>query len=144
LQKNTIRLPIKYFTELTDPRIVKVDGKSNEITAIPKLLEVPALQGCTVTPDAMGCQKEIAEKIIKKGADCIPAVKGNQECLEEDVKLTERFCFPTGEWVDEDFGHGRIENRKCSLYKDLTFIENAAEWKELKTVIKIGKQGRKK
>jgi predicted transposase YbfD/YdcC len=46
----------------------EVDGKLNEIIAIPKLLEVLALQGCTVTPDATGCQKEIAEKIIKKGA----------------------------------------------------------------------------
>jgi predicted transposase YbfD/YdcC len=116
---------------------VKVDEKSNEITAIPKLLEVLALQGCLVTIDAMGCQKEIAEKIIKKEADYILAVKGNQGSLEEDIKRTERFCPPTEEWVEEDFGHGRIENRKCSLYKDLCFIEKASEWKALKAVIKI-------
>jgi predicted transposase YbfD/YdcC len=116
---------------------VKVDEKSNEITAIPKLLEVLSLQGCLVTIDAMGCQKEIAERIIKKEADYILSVKGNQGSLEEDIKRTERFCPPTEEWVEEDFGHGRIENRKCSLYKDLCFIENAPEWKALKAVIKI-------
>jgi predicted transposase YbfD/YdcC len=57
--------------------------------------------------------------------------------MEEDIKRTERFSSPVEEWLEEDIGHGRIENRKCSLYKDLTFIENAAEWKELKAVIKI-------
>jgi predicted transposase YbfD/YdcC len=116
---------------------VKVDEKSNEITAIPKLLEVLALQGCMVTIDAMGCQKEIAEKIINKEADYILAVKGNQGSLEEDIKRTERFCSPAEEWSEEDFGHGRIENRKCSIYKDLSFIENAVQWKALKAVIKI-------
>ncbi|MDR0750063.1 MAG: ISAs1 family transposase [Tannerellaceae bacterium] len=76
---------------------VKVADKSNEITAIPKLLEVLAMQGYTVTLDAMGCQKEIAEKIIKKGADYISVVKDNQGYLEEDVKRTERFCLPLEE-----------------------------------------------
>ncbi|OFX26942.1 MAG: hypothetical protein A2033_05590 [Bacteroidetes bacterium GWA2_31_9] len=65
---------------------VKVDDKSNEITAIPKLREVLELTGCIVTIDAMGCQTEIAEKIIKKGADYILAVKGNQGLLEEGIR----------------------------------------------------------
>jgi predicted transposase YbfD/YdcC len=63
---------------------VKVEEKSNEITAIPRLLEVLALQGCIVTIDAMGCQKEIAGKIVSKGADYVLAVKGNQGNLEAD------------------------------------------------------------
>jgi predicted transposase YbfD/YdcC len=116
---------------------VKVDEKSNEITAIPKLLDVLSLQGTIVTIDAMGCQKEIAEKIIKKEADYILAVKGNQGNLEEDIKRTVRFCPPAEEWSEDDFGHGRIENRNCSIYSDFSFIENAAQWKALKAIVKI-------
>ena len=116
---------------------VKVDEKSNEITAIPKLLDVLVLKGCLVTIDAMGCQRDIAKKIIEKEADYILAVKGNQGCLEDDVERTVRFTNPTQEWIEEDFGHGRIERRKCSLYKDLSFIDNAAAWKNLHTVVKI-------
>ncbi|MDR2138643.1 MAG: ISAs1 family transposase [Tannerella sp.] len=102
---------------------VKVDEKSNGITAIPKLLEILALQGCIVTIDATGCQKEIASKIVSRGADYILAVKGNQGNLEADMERTVRFCRPAEEWVEEDFGHGRIESRKCSLYRDISFIE---------------------
>jgi hypothetical protein len=72
------------------PGQIKVDEKSNEITAIPKLLEVLALQESTVTIDAMGCQKQTAEKIIEKEADCILTVKENQGSLEEDVERTVR------------------------------------------------------
>jgi predicted transposase YbfD/YdcC len=104
---------------------VKVDEKSNEITAIPKLLDVLVIRGCLVTIDAMGCQREIAAKIIEKGGDYLLAVKGNQGCLEEDAGRTVRFTKPTSEWVEEDFGHGRIEQRKCTLYNDLSFIDNA-------------------
>jgi predicted transposase YbfD/YdcC len=116
---------------------VKVDEKSNEITAIPKLLEVLALPGSIVTIDAMGCQKEIAGKIIEKGADYLWAVKGNQGSLEEDVKRTFHFCSPSEEWIEEDFGHVRIESRKCSIYSDFSFIEQATQWKQLKAVVKI-------
>ncbi|KAA6341666.1 hypothetical protein EZS27_010534 [termite gut metagenome] len=65
---------------------VKVDEKSNEITAIPKLLNVLALKGCLVTIDAMGCQRDIASSIIEKEADYLLALKGNQGCLEEDAE----------------------------------------------------------
>jgi predicted transposase YbfD/YdcC len=65
----------------------KVDDKSNEITAIPELLNLLMLEGCIVTIDAMGCQKEIAEKIVDKKADYVLAVKGNQVTLHEDLKL---------------------------------------------------------
>ena len=64
---------------------VAVDEKSNEITAIPKLLQMLELHGAIVTIDAMGCQKEIAAKVRERGADYVLAVKGNQEHLEEDV-----------------------------------------------------------
>ena len=104
---------------------IKVDNKSNEITAIPKLLNVLALKGCLVTIDAMGCQREIAAQIIEKDADYLLAVKGNQGCLEEDAQRTVRFTKPASEWIEEDFGHGRIEHRKCTLYRDLSLIDNA-------------------
>ena len=116
---------------------VRVDEKSNEITAIPRLLEVLSLKGCIVTIDAMGCQRDIAEKIIAKEADYILAVKGNQGLLEENVKDTVRFTQPSCEWTEEDFGHGRIEKRICSVYQDLSLIENASAWKSLYAVVKI-------
>jgi predicted transposase YbfD/YdcC len=116
---------------------VKVDEKSNEITAIPKLLEVLALKGCIVTIDAMGCQRDIAENIISKEADYILAVKGNQGNLEENINDTVRFTQPAQEWKEDDFGHGRIETRHCFLYKDLSFIEHIQDWKSLSAVVKI-------
>ena len=116
---------------------VKVDEKSNEITAIPKLLEVLAVKGCLITIDAMGCQRDIARKIIEKEADYLLAVKGNQGSLQEDIERTIRFSKPVSQWEEDDFGHGRIEHRKCHLYRDLSFIENAASWKNLKGIVKI-------
>lgn len=116
---------------------IKVDEKSNEITAIPKLLEVLALKGCIVTIDAMGCQKQIAKKIVEKDADYILAVKGNQGSLEEDAKRTIRFTQSVDEWLEEDFGHGRIESRRCSLYTDFSFIEQAEDWHKLYAIVRI-------
>jgi predicted transposase YbfD/YdcC len=100
-------------------------------------LEVLALKGCIVTIDAMGCQRDIAEKIISKEADYILAVKGNQGLLEENVKDTVRFTQPSSQWTEEDFGHGRIEKRTCSVYQDLSLIENVPAWKSLYAVVKI-------
>lgn len=116
---------------------VKVQDKSNEITAIPKLLEVLELSGCIVTIDAMGCQTEIADKIISKGADYILAVKGNQGLLQEGILDTVRFKKPVGQYTESDFGHGRIEQRSCFVYNDFSMIENVQRWKNLKSVVKI-------
>jgi predicted transposase YbfD/YdcC len=116
---------------------VKVDEKSNEITAIPKLLEVLAIKDCIVTIDAMGCQTDIAKRIIEKGADYILAVKGNQGTLENEIEDTIRFSSPVDQWEDTDFGHGRIETRKCFVYTDLSHIEKPGRWEELKSIIKI-------
>lgn len=116
---------------------IKVDDKSNEITAIPKLLEVLAIQGCIVTIDAMGCQTEIAEKIIEKGADYILAVKGNQGSLEEGIIDTIKFTKPVDSYEDLDSGHGRIETRKCFTYTDFSLIENIERWKNAKCIIKV-------
>jgi predicted transposase YbfD/YdcC len=116
---------------------IKVDEKSNEITAIPKLLELLAIKGCIVTIDAMGCQIAIAEKIREKEADYLLAVKGNQGTLEQNINDTIRFCKPFEIYQSDDFGHGRIETRVCTVYSDLSHIANLKDWKDLTCVIKI-------
>ena len=120
---------------------VKADDKSNEITAIPKLLQVLELTGCIVTIDAMGTQTNIADKIIEKGADYILSVKGNQGLLQEGVLDTIRFEKPDEQHQSKDFGHGRIETRTCSVYGNLSHIENAGKWKKLRTIAKIEATG---
>lgn len=116
---------------------VKVNDKSNEITAIPELLELLAIKGCTVTIDAMGCQTDIAEKIISCKADYILAVKGNQKNLKQailDTVLLEKPCT-TDVW--QDFGHGRIEKRTCRAYDNLGYIEKTSRWVGLNTIFVI-------
>ena len=90
----------------------KVDEKSNEITAIPKLLEALQLSGAVVTIDAVGCQRAIAEQIVDKKADYILAVKENQPSLLADIK--DSFQMLPADAVDEeiDCGHGRVERHR--------------------------------
>lgn len=116
---------------------VKVSEKSNEITAIPKLLEVLSVKDTIVTIDAMGCQTDIAEKIIKKQADYILAVKGNQEQLYQDIEDEFRFGKQIQTHLSEELDHGRIETRACSIITDFKFIADGNKWKNLTTVIKI-------
>ena len=116
---------------------IKVDQKSNEITAIPELLDALLLKGSIVTIDAMGCQKKIAKKIIKKGADYILAVKDNQKELHQNLKDSFRFLKPEDEYLDTDYGHGRIENRRCSVISDLSMIDGKKNWKGMKTLVRI-------
>lgn len=116
---------------------VKVDCKSNEITAIPELLEMLFLKGSVITIDAMGCQRSIAEKIIEKEADYILAVKGNQGGLEE--QLQRLFEIRTTDSCDKqvDGGHGRIETRECQIIQQLEWLDEGDKWKELKSAIKV-------
>lgn len=95
----------------------KVNQKSNEITAIPKLLDLLTLHGCVVTIDAMGCQTEIARKTITKEAGYVLAVKGNQSNLEQAILDTVLLEKPQDTDIEEDFGHGRTEKRTCRTYK---------------------------
>jgi predicted transposase YbfD/YdcC len=116
----------------------KVDDKSNEITVIPTLLEVLDLEGSIITIDAMGCQRNIAEKIVDKGADYVLALKGNQGNLLDDV--TEAFNeTPDGESVSKEtsLGHGRIEKRTCRVIKDTSWICKSEEWKGLQSLVRI-------
>ncbi|MFT5725775.1 MAG: putative transposase YbfD/YdcC [Bacteroidia bacterium] len=116
---------------------VMTQQKSNEITAIPELLELLVLEDTVVTIDAMGCQKEIASCILGKDADYILAVKNNQKHLYEDIQYS--LNNEVDMLVDQtiDVGHGRIEKRICSISEDLTNIESREQWEELKTIIKV-------
>jgi len=120
---------------------VKVDSKSNEITAIPKLLEVLDLQGCIVTIDAMGAQTAIAEQIIDQGADYILSLKGNQGDLHQDVEQlfdwaskTQFKDIPHEYHQTLDKGHGRIEIRRHYLMGSVANLLNAERWKGLKRI----------
>lgn len=116
---------------------VKVSEKSNEITAIPKLLELIAIKGCVVTIDAMGCQQDIAENIIGHEADYILAVKENQKQLYQDIRDEFRFGKDVDIDLHQDLGHGRIETRTCSVINDFKFVEKHGKWIGLKSIIKI-------
>ena len=117
---------------------IKVDEKSNEITAIPQLLELLDLKDTIVTIDAMGTQTAIAEKIIDKGADYILALKGNQGYLKEIVENLFEQVKPTAIDQTTEKDHGRIETRKCSVINKLELLDEEKDrWKDLKSIIKV-------
>jgi predicted transposase YbfD/YdcC len=121
---------------------VKVADKSNEIVAIPKLIEMMAIEGAIVTIDAMGCQRDIAQKIVDKKADYVLALKGNQGSLREDVELFTAEQKANGfkdttisqdETVDGD--HGRIETRATTVIHDVAWLQERHDWPGLKAVV---------
>ena len=117
---------------------VRVNEKSNEITAIPQLLEKLMIEDCIVTIDAMGTQRDIAEKIIDNGADYILAVKENQKQISEEIKDEFKFSKVIDTNINIDYGHGRIETRKCSVISNFLFIENKEDkWRNLKQIVRI-------
>ena len=126
---------------------VKTGEKSNEITAIPQLLQMLELHGCIVTIDAMGCQKDIAQGILDGGADYVLALKENQGRLYEDVRDlfegAEEFGF---EGVPHDYattlnkGHGRLERRECRVISGpdfLDYLSTGREWPNLRSVVRV-------
>jgi predicted transposase YbfD/YdcC len=120
---------------------VVVDAKSNEITAIPKLLELLELSGALVTIDAMGCQTEIAQRIVDAGADYCLAVKGNQPTLHEgiadffDEQLEDDFAqTPVRRYETHETGHGREENRYYFLCPVPEDLPDRARWAHLKAI----------
>lgn len=123
---------------------VRTDTKSNEITAIPKLLEMLDLEGQVVTMDAMGCQRKIAEKILMKKADYVLALKGNQGALHEDIRFLFE-GFQKIKWKDFlgsssqsfDKGHGRIESRIVWATEDLGGLKMEHKWPGLRSVIMV-------
>ena len=120
---------------------IKVDDKSNEITAIPQLLEVLEVAGCIVTLDAMGCQTEIATQIIEEGADYVLSLKGNQGTLHQEVE--QYFAWAEQQHFQQikhsahqtvDGEHGRIELRRYWSTEDIDWIADKAQWEGLRSI----------
>jgi predicted transposase YbfD/YdcC len=126
---------------------VKVADKSNEIIAIPALLDMLAIEGAVVTIDAMGCQRDIAQKIIDKKADYILALKGNQGTLREDVDVFAAEQKANGfkdtkisqhQTIDAD--HDRIETRTYTVIHDVKWLQDRHKWPGLKSVVMVESQ----
>jgi predicted transposase YbfD/YdcC len=123
---------------------VSVAEKSNEITAIPKLLDMLDIEGAIITIDAMGCQREVAAKIVAKKADYVLALKGNQGTLHKDIQLFANEQKATNfkdcsisqsETLDGD--HGRIETRRTTVFHDIEWLHKRHDWQGLKAVVMI-------
>lgn len=125
----------------------KVDEKSNEITAIPKLLDLLAIKGAIVSIDAMGTQKNIARKIRQKKADYVLSLKGNHSVLHDEIRLflsdeiEKRHQNKPHRIVDYyesyDKGHGRIEQRLCYVTDQIDWLEQRTQWCDLNTVAMV-------
>jgi predicted transposase YbfD/YdcC len=120
---------------------VMTDAKSNEITAIPKLLELLDLHGTLVTIDAMGCQKAIAKQIVERGGDYVLTVKANQQNLLEDIQATVEKALDgllSAESVEQytkaESGHGRHEERVYTVIHDVEGIRDRDGWAKLTSV----------
>lgn len=122
----------------------KVADKSNEITAIPELLDLLTVKGAIVTIDAMGCQKEIAKKIVEKQADYVLALKGNQGTLSADVELfftEQKACKFQDTIVNRhetlEKSHGRIETRTYTSIDAIDWLTQRHDWVGLKSIVMV-------
>ncbi len=118
---------------------IATDAKSNEITAVPKLLEMLSLRGCIVTVDALNCQRTIARQIVDQGGDYALALKGNQGTLYDDVR---RFLDdPASQKITAapvvDGDHGRIETRVATLSSAIDWLQEGHRWPGLNAIGKI-------
>ena len=121
------------------------EEKSNEITAIPELLNLLDIKGAIVTIDAMGCQKKIVETILDRGADFVIGLKGNQGTLRSDVELLFDEQFANGfkditvskTTLQTDGGHGRIETRQIFATDDIEWLKQRHDWTGLNTIIMV-------
>lgn len=119
---------------------VKVDAKSNEITAIPELLDELDVEGDIVTIDSMGCQKDIAQKILDGKADYVLAVKGNQPSLEAQIEQSFELEKPDETFQTVEKDHGRIETRKYSVLRNLKWIEVKDQWPKLNAIVRVDRK----
>ena len=122
--------------------VAQYDEKSNEITAVPKLLEMLSLKGCIVTVDALNCQRNIARQIVDQGGDYALALKGNQGTLHADVStflddpvVAKEKTTTTHTMVDAD--HGRIETRTATVSTDIAWLQELHQWPGLAAIAKI-------
>ncbi len=136
-QKNPLHLVSAWANDYRLTMVqVRCEDKSNEITAIPKLLDLLCLEGAIVSIDAMGTQKSIAQKIIDQKADYILALKENHHALyEESVDLFRVVPAQEDTWVDK--GHGRIETRKCQVIYSVDMLDEFDKWPGFRSLIKI-------
>jgi predicted transposase YbfD/YdcC len=122
---------------------LKVDDKTNEITAIPKLLDMLQLKDATVTIDAMGCQRDIAQRIVDGGGHYVLALKGNQGTLQEDVETFMDDMIASGTAQQCDYyetiekSHGRIETRKCWSCWDVDWLTERHHWPGLSSLVAV-------
>lgn len=123
---------------------IKTDEKSNEITAIPQLIELLCIEGCIVTIDAMGCQKNIAKTLVENDADYLLALKGNHSDLRDQVALFFQ------EQLNNDFKdisvdhhrtidgeHGRIDTREYWTSSDISWLQGREDWQNLQTICMV-------
>ena len=123
---------------------IRTEDKSNEITAIPELLEILNLDAATVTIDAMGSQKDIAQKVLDKAGQYVLAVKSNQETLYEDIRLflgdaiENGFCGIEHDLYEQtEKGHGRIETRKCWTTGQTEWLRQRHDWPGLQSIAAV-------
>lgn len=118
---------------------IATDAKSNEITAVPKLLEMLTLKGTIVTADALNCQRAIAQQICDQDGDYVLALKGNQGTLHDDVVLY--LDDPASKTItakpDVDGDHGRIETRTATVSTDIEWLQADHQWPGLAAIGKI-------
>jgi predicted transposase YbfD/YdcC len=116
---------------------LKVEDKTNEITAIPELIDMLDIKGRTVTTDALGCQKDIAAHISDKKGFYVLAVKGNQDALLEEIETAFLLTPIESSSHSINKGHGRIEERQCDVISDLHFIDQKIFWAGICRIIRI-------
>ena len=152
--ENNMSMSINQFRQsmLASRERTNEEWKSNEITVIPELLNVLEIAGCIIAIDAIGCQREIAKKIIEKDAEYVLSLKANQRKLYQDVKLLfddlEQSDYKAYEYEyvkTTDESHGRIETRECWYIFDLECLRHLrgfANWEKLSTVSRIRSEQR--
>jgi predicted transposase YbfD/YdcC len=118
---------------------IATDAKSNEITAVPKLLDMLSLKGTIVTADALNCQREIARKIVHKGGDYALALKANQGTLHDDVRqfLDDPKCGASVSKPTVDADHGRMETRTAMISTDISWLRENHQWPGLTAIGKV-------
>lgn len=121
------------------------DVKSNEITAIPELLKIIDISGCTITIDSIGCQTNIAKAIRERGGDYLLAVKGNQGTLHSEIEEKFAFMLSEQEELPKEYeklekteeGHGRIETRTYHILRDISFLSKTEKWQDISFIVLV-------